>query len=134
MAQILDYLAIPEFDVLPGADFLATQIFVAGGKGIVSGPAGIFPEPFMALWNAWQSKDYKALLYWQEIIMQISQIIEHGARLDLLKGLMAKRIAEVGKVRSPVMAASEQELELIQKILLDVLKATTLEEDAYAWL
>ena len=134
MAQILDYLAIPDFDVIPGADFLATQIFVAGGKGIVSGPAGIFPEPFVALWNAWQSKDYETMLYWQGIIMQMSRLISHGGRLDILKGLMSKRLSGIGKVRAPLLAASLGELEPLQNNLQNLLKTTTLHEDAYNWL
>jgi len=134
MAQILDYLAIEDFDVIPGADFLATQIFVAGGKGIVSGPAGIFPEPFVALWEAWQAKDYGAMLYWQGIVMQISRIISHGGRLDILKGLMAKRLEGIGEVRAPLRVASSGELEPIQNSLHSLLKETTLQEDAYNWL
>lgn len=134
MAQILDYLAIPDFDVLPGADVLATQILIAGGKGIVSGPAGIFPEPFVALWAAWQSKDYEALLYWQGVIMQISRLIAHGGRLDLLKGLMAKRVTGVGEVRPPLLSVSSEELETLQRKLRHLLTETSLPEDAYSWL
>lgn len=134
MAQILDYLAIPDFTVLPGADLLATQALIAGAKGIVAGPANVFPEPYMALWNAWQNKDYEKLLYWQNVIMQMSRLIAHGGRLDLLKGLMAKRVDGIGKVRSPLMAASEEEFVVLQAKLQDVLIATTLEEEAYTWL
>ncbi len=134
MAQILDYLAIPNFSVLPGADLLATQALLAGAKGIVAGPAGIFPEPYMALWSAWQSKDYQALLYWQNVIMQISRLIAHGARLDLLKGLMAKRIAGIGTVRLPLLPATTQELEPLQGKLRDILRATKLNEETYNWL
>ena len=134
MAQILDYLAIADFDVLPGADLLATQALLAGAKGIVAGPAGIFPEPYMALWAAWQNKDYKALLYWQSIIMQISQLIAHGGRLDLLKALMARRVPEMGEVRPPLLAASAEELGVMQSKLRDILIASSLHEEAYAWL
>lgn len=134
MAQILDYVAIPDFDVLPGADVLATQILVAGGKGIVSGPAGIFPEPFVALWDAWQNKDYETMLYWQGIIMQLSRLISHGGRLDILKALMAKRIDGIGEVRAPLLAVAEGELEPIQSNLHQLLSSTTLDKDAYNWL
>lgn len=134
MPQILDYLAIPEFAVLPGADLLATQALNAGVKGIVAGPAGIFPEPYMELWNAWLAKDHKALLYWQSVITQISQLIAHGGRLDLLKGLMAKRVEGIGSVRGPLLPASKEELELLQGELCEVLKVTPLNEDAYSWL
>lgn len=134
MAQILDYLAIPGFAVLPGADLLATQVLIAGAKGIVAGPAGVFPELYMALWDAWDSKDYKAMFYWQRIIMKLSRLIAHGGRLDLLKGLMAKRLEGVGEVRLPLIAAPQEELETLQGHLRNLLKATTLEESAYAWL
>ena len=134
MAQILDYLTIPNFAVLPGADLLATQALIAGAKGIVAGPANIFPELYMAFWNAWQNKDYQKLLHWQKVIMQVSWLIAHGGRLDLLKGLMAKRVAEVGTVRPPLTAVSKEELEPLQNSLRDLLTATTLQEDAYIWL
>ncbi len=134
MPQILDYLAIPDFAVLPGADLLATQALNAGVKGMVAGPAGIFPEPYMELWNAWLAKDYKSMLYWQAVITQISQLIAHGGRLDLLKGLMAKRVEGIGIVRGPLLPASKEELELLQGELREVLMNTTLTEDAYSWL
>lgn len=134
MAQILDYLAVPNFAVLPGADLLATQVLVAGAKGIVAGPAGVFPEPYMALWNAWKSQDYGALLYWQNVVMQLSRLLAHGARLDLLKGLMARRVSGVGKVRPPLMVVPPQELRALQAKLRGILMATTLEENAYSWL
>ena len=134
MAQILDYLAIPDFTVLPGADLLATQALLAGAKGIVAGPAGIFPEPYIALWNAWQNEDYKALLHWQKVIMQLSRLIAHGGRLDLLKGLMATRLDGVGEVRPPLLAATPHELKNLRKQLRDLLSTTTLNEGAYSWL
>ncbi|MEZ4607382.1 MAG: dihydrodipicolinate synthase family protein [Deinococcales bacterium] len=121
MGQILDYIAIAHFDVLPGADLLATRALLAGAKGIVAGPAGIFPEPYIALWQAWQDQDHQTLLYWQKVIMQLSRLIAHGGRFDLLKGLMAKRLAGIGKVRSPLLAASSQELEGLQQQLKAVL-------------
>ncbi len=134
LAQILDYLAVPNLDVLPGADLLATQALLAGAKGIVAGPAGVFPEPYMAFWNAWQAKDATDLLYWQNILMQLSRIIHHGGRLDILKALASLRLPSLGKVRSPLSAINPKELELIRISLKEVLKATKLSEEAYHWL
>lgn len=134
LAQILDYLAISDFDVLPGADLLALQALLAGAAGIVAGPAGAFPEPYMALWHAWQAKDHDSLLYWQKVLMRISQLVFHGGRLDILKALAARRITGLGSVRSPLMATESQELEQIRRGLKEVLTATTLNSDAYDWL
>lgn len=134
LAQILDYLAVPNLDVLPGADLLATQALLAGAKGIVAGPAGVFPEPYMAFWNAWQAKDSTGLLYWQNILMQLSRIIHHGGRLDILKALAALRLPNIGSVRSPISAINPKELELIKSNLKEVLKASKLSEAAYSWL
>lgn len=134
LAQILDYLAVPNLDVLPGADLLATQALLAGAKGIVAGPAGVFPEPYMAFWDAWQAKDKASLLYWQSVLMQLSRLIKHGGRLDILKALAARRIPGLGIVRSPLTTLQSQELEPLRRGLKEVLKATHLSEEAYDWI
>ncbi|MEM6431401.1 MAG: dihydrodipicolinate synthase family protein [Deinococcota bacterium] len=134
LAQILDYLAVPNLDVLPGADLLATQALLAGAKGIVAGPAGVFPEPYMAFWAAWQAKDHAHLLYWQNILMQLSHLIAHGGRLDILKALAALRLPGLGTVRSPLAAIQADELEHLRHSLKEVLSTTHLSEEAYNWL
>lgn len=134
LAQLLNLLAVPEVRVLPGADHLIVQTLQAGAAGFVSGPASVLPEPYVALWEAWENKDYAALLYWQDVIVKVSKLVHFGARIDLLKALAAHRLPGIGSVRAPLMTTDGEELARVRVGLQRVLTATSLSEEAYGWL
>lgn len=134
IAQLLELLAIPDFVVLPGADLLAIPALEAGAAGMVSGPAGIFPEPYVALWEAWQARDYAAVVAWQQVIRIISRAVQHGARIDLLKALADLRLSGVGSVRAPLSRPNSDELSALRTKLHTLLAATPLASTGYQWL
>ena len=134
MAHLLELLAIPDFTVVIGADLLATLAFQAGATGMVSGPAGVMPEPYTALWKAHEKNDLAAMSYWQGVIMKISRLVHHGGRIDVLKALITRRIPEMGGVRPPQSPTSSEELEAIRGGLKSILQETPLQPEAYAWL
>lgn len=134
VAQLLNLLSIPGFRVVPGADQLIVQTLQAGAPGFVSGPAGVLPEPFVALWDAWLAQDAQAVLYWQEVTLGVSRILHYGARIDLLKAVASRRVPGIGPVRRPLQAAGTEQVAQACSRLRRLLEATTLPEEAYAWL
>lgn len=134
MVRLLQYLAIPNFIVLPGADLLALPGLQAGAAGVVSGPAGIFPEPYVAMWNAWKEQDHASLGYWYGLILKLVALVEYGARLDIFKALAQRRVRGVGAVRPPLSQAPPAQLEAMTQALYRLLHDSRLNEEAYAWL
>lgn len=134
IGQILELLAIQDFDVLPGADLLAIPALEAGAAGMVSGPAGIFPEPYVALWKAWKEKDHASVVSWQGVIRIISRAVHHGGRIDVLKALADLRLQGIGAVRSPLSQPEEKEFRAIRDNLYAQLSTTSLAAESYEWL
>lgn len=134
IGQLLGLLEIPEFAVVPGADHLIVQMLQLGAPGFVSGPASVLPEPYVALWKAWQAKDAEGVLEWQHVIMRYSKAVRFGARIDLLKALAAKRLGYLGSVRAPLSAANDELLAPLCSSLKRVLAESSLPEEAYGWL
>lgn len=134
MAQLLDLLKIPNFRVVIGADPLALPAFLAGAVGMVSGPAGVLPEPYVALWRAWKGGEHEALLRWQGVVLGISRAVHHGARIDLLKALANRRWGGMGSPRPPLLPPEAEELEAVCRELQDLLAGALLPEETYAWL
>jgi dihydrodipicolinate synthase/N-acetylneuraminate lyase len=134
IGHLLELLAIPNLVVLPGADLLAIPALEAGAAGMVSGPAGIFPEPYVALWEAWQARDYAAVIAWQQVIRIISRAVQHGARIDLLKALADLRLPGTGSVRAPLSRPDDDELRALRAKLYTLLATTPLPKPSYEWL
>jgi 4-hydroxy-tetrahydrodipicolinate synthase len=102
MAHLLDYLTLEGFAVLSGSDVLAAAAVQAGAVGIVSGLAGVVPEPFVAMWGAWRRGDQKAFLNCYEVILRVAPILQHGAQFSLLKGIASRQASvDLGPARPP---------------------------------
>lgn len=122
MQRLLAYLELPDVTVLSGSDVLAGAALAAGAHGIVSGLAGVAPQPFVELWNAHREGDAARMLSAYRRVMQVATALKHGTQLALLKALASERIAAVdtlspagsrraspflGPARSPLCAAPE---------------------------
>ena len=49
--RTLEYLEIPNFSVLHGCDKMFAELLLMGCDGTVSGVAGVFPQPFVAVYE-----------------------------------------------------------------------------------
>jgi dihydrodipicolinate synthase/N-acetylneuraminate lyase len=134
MAHLLELLSVPDFDVVIGADLLAVPALQAGAVGLVSGPAGVFPELYVAFWRAWKRQAYDAALQLQEVILHVSRRVHHGARIDLLKALAEHRWGGMGSVRPPLLPPPREELTALCRELKEVLARSTLPSETYRWL
>jgi dihydrodipicolinate synthase/N-acetylneuraminate lyase len=130
---VLELLETP-LDIVIGNDLAALVSLRAGAKGMVSGPANVFPEPYVALYNAQQAGDAATALAMQDAIVAISHQVGHGARMDVLKGLAELRWGSVGGMRSPHQTLDLDERNHIVDGLYKALMQTSLEASAYNWL
>jgi len=130
---VLELLHTP-LDVLIGNDLGGLLALRSGAVGMVSGPANVFPEPYVAMYKALQRHDPETALAMQDAIAVISHHVQHGARMDILKGLADMRWGEMGSMRPPHRNHEPDTLKQIAAHLHEDLRETVLPERAYGWL
>ncbi|MEM7738906.1 MAG: dihydrodipicolinate synthase family protein [Deinococcota bacterium] len=130
---VLELLETP-LDIVVGNDLAALLSLRAGAKGMVSGPANVFPEPYVALYKAHQEDDAATALAMQDVIAIISHHVGHGARMDILKGLADLRWGGLGGMRPPHQDLDLDERNRLVNGLYKALMQTSLDTSAYNWL
>ncbi len=98
--------AAPEdFVVFSGNDVTFGWLIRHGGHGIVSGVSSVYPEPFVALREAFVAGDEAAAADAEAQIGEVVAAVKAGSLTHLKAGLIARGIA-AGPVRSVVEPAS----------------------------
>ena len=79
----------PDFAMLVGPEEITGECVLLGAQGGINGGANMFPELYVAMYNAASARDINRVLELQQLIMQISTTIytvgRHGS--SYLKGL-----------------------------------------------
>lgn len=79
----------PDFAMLVGPEEITGECVLLGGHGGINGGANMFPELYVAMYDAARNRDIERVLQLQQLIMQISSSIytvgKHGS--SYLKGL-----------------------------------------------
>ena len=81
----------PEFKIFVGPEELLAETLKIGGDGGVTGGANLFPKLYVALYEAFQKKEYDTVKKFQETILFLSNnLYQHGTyQSSYLKGLKA---------------------------------------------
>lgn len=111
MLRTLEYLAIPDFSVLHGCDKLFSSLLMMGCDGTVSGVAGVFPEPFAAVYRAWQEKDIEKMQRWQKICVRFCDLLRCGSNMSYFKEALKLRGIPAGGMRLPQRDLERAEVE-----------------------
>lgn len=117
MLRTLEYLNVPGLGVLHGCDKLFSSLLMMGCAGTVSGVAGVFPEPFVKVWNAWNAQDILAMQHWQRICIAFCDLLRCGSNMSYFKEALRMRGLPVGGMRRPQQdLGKEQIAELEEKL------------------
>lgn len=109
LGAAIDILAqTPRLQVIQGSDGLILPALAMGAQASVSGNANVFPELFVALWDAYWAGDLAAARAAQERINTVRRILKDGADLSLFKAVLARRGLPVGGVRAPLRGAEPE--------------------------
>lgn len=109
---VLDILALcPHLHVILGNDGLIVPALTMGVDASVSGNANVFPELFVALFEAFWSGDMAAARAAQERVNVVVRVLKDGADLSLFKAILARRGLPVGGVRMPRLNAPSSEVQ-----------------------
>ncbi len=122
LSQLLDYLKIraPAFNVVVGSDGLIFPALAMGIRASISGNANVFPEVFVALFEAFKNGDYGACRAIQEKINGLARLMGYGRDLSLFKKILGKRGVPVGDVRAPLQETTPNEVESCAKALREL--------------
>ena len=114
LAQTIEYASFKDgsgFQVAQGADGLLVAGLAVGIEATVSGNANVFPEPAVAVFEAWWRGDPAAARAAQQRLDSVRRPLRDGLDLSLFKRVLAARGVPVGDVRAPLRRASEAEVE-----------------------
>lgn len=118
-ARILEYLKTGgyDFSVLVGPDKLFLPYMLIGCQGTVSGTAAVFPEPFVAIYNAYQQGDYEKALRLQRQANELIDILKGGSDMSYFKEGQKLRGLNGGFMRRPLLDMTEQERQALEEQL-----------------
>lgn len=109
-----------DFSAAVGGDGLILMAASMGIDAFISGNANVFPELFVALYNAASQGQIEEARALQKKVNHVRRILRDGGDLSLFKGIMAKRGLNMGQVRPPLLAASNSYLDQCQQELANL--------------
>lgn len=113
MERTKQYCAIDGLSVLHGTDILYPEMMAIGCDGVVSGLSGAYPEPFANQVASYKKDDNQAVLQWQKIAQQVSELTNRG-NISQIKYVISQRGIPVGDIRLPALPPSEETKEKIR--------------------
>ncbi|WP_075558206.1 MULTISPECIES: dihydrodipicolinate synthase family protein [Parabacteroides] len=115
----------PEFTLLCGPEEMTAEVVLMGGHGGVNGGANLFPELYVALYDAAANKDFEKLAELQQQVLKISLSLYNIGKYasSYIKGV--KTALNLMGVCSDYMAEpfhkfKETEREIVRKSLMDL--------------
>lgn len=118
--RTVDYLNIENFSVLHGCDRVFLSLLVMGCDGTVSGVAGVFPEPFVALYKAYKEGDLVLAGKLQKLCVKFCDTLRCGTNMSYFKEALKMRGIDAGYMRKPQLDLPEEEVAEL-KLLLEQL-------------
>lgn len=124
--RTIDYLSINRhnFSVLQGCDRALSAMLALGCEGTVSGVAGIFPEPFVKVYEAFLQNNIKQMQYWQSICIRFCDILKCGNNMSYFKEALAFRGLTSAYMRLPQLSIDSHERELLESRLHEICRQT----------
>jgi dihydrodipicolinate synthase/N-acetylneuraminate lyase len=113
--RLNDYLAVNdhEFSVVPGADRLFLPALAMGCDGVVSGVSCVYPEPFVAVYEAFQANDIPKARKLQRIANEYCNALKSGSNMSFFKEGLRIRGIDVGIVKLPQLELLDEELKAL---------------------
>lgn len=119
--RTIDYINIDDsFSVLHGCDRAMVSMLAAGCRGIVSGVAGVFPEPFVAAYQAYIKGDQESAKRYQQICIRYVDALKSGSNMSYFKEGLKIRGIDAGHMRRPQLDILESEKERLREELVEI--------------
>ena len=105
------------YAVFIGNDSFVVDGLTAGAKGVVSGNASAFPDPFVELYAAFKEGDFERAQQLQSDIIYIAQTVGAGKYLAYYKNALKSRGIDVGTVRLPHRDLQKDEKKRLKELM-----------------
>jgi dihydrodipicolinate synthase/N-acetylneuraminate lyase len=117
LIRFQDYIEVggPDFTPCFGVDELMLGGLALGSKAQISGNANSFPEPFIQLFDAFQSGNIKLAQQLQQVVNAIVGLHHAGQTTAFFKATLKMRGISTGRVRPPMRELDAEELEEVTK-------------------
>lgn len=122
MIRTNEYLTINEgnFSVMHGADRLMLPVLAMGCDGVISGVSCVYPEPFVAVYKAYQEKDLDKAREMQRIAIRYCEVLKSGSNMSYFKEALKLRGIDAGFMRAPQLDLPEEEVRDLQRKLSEL--------------
>ncbi|MFD1415801.1 dihydrodipicolinate synthase family protein [Oceanobacillus jeddahense] len=120
--RVAEYKTInnADFSVVPGADKLFLPGLSLGCDGVVSGVSCVYPEPFVAVYQAYLDRDMEKAQKLQRFAAKYCEVLRGGANLSVFKEALKYRGLSAGDVRGPQLKISDSEIAELYKDLTEL--------------
>ncbi len=121
--RVNEYLRINggDFSVVIGADRLLVAGLTIGCDGTVSGVACVCPEPYVALYRAFQEGDLAKAMRVQKTANEIAELLRNGSNMAYFKAALKVRGIDAGHMRRPLLDLEAREAEELSSRLGELL-------------
>ena len=118
--RTIDYIGVNEgdFSVLHGLDRAFVSLLALGCDGTVSGIAGVFPEPFAAVYSAWKKGQWEEARQLQKVCIRFCDALKRGSNMSYFKEALKMRGIQAGYMRAPQLDLTAVEIESLREELL----------------
>jgi len=99
----------PDFKIVVGFDIAFLPALIAGIDGTVSGPAAVFPEPFVKTYQYFKANDIEKAKKSFELLLASSESVGEGYDISVLKKALSYRGFGNGNMRKPLKAFDDPE-------------------------
>ncbi|XEC97724.1 dihydrodipicolinate synthase family protein [Paenibacillus tarimensis] len=109
-----------DFSVMHGTDRLFLAALAMGCDGTISGVSCVYPEPFVALYNAFKAKDLEKARKMQKIAVQYCEALRNGSNMAFFKEALKWRGIDAGHMRAPQLDLTAEEVNTLQTKLSEL--------------
>lgn len=120
--RTIDYTAVHNgrFSVLHGLDRAFVSLLALGCDGTVSGIACVFPEPFVKVFDAYQSGDLQAAQQLQKVCIRFCDTLKRGSNMSYFKEALKMRGLNAGFMRKPQLDLEAAEIQQLRSELMSI--------------
>jgi 4-hydroxy-tetrahydrodipicolinate synthase len=114
-----EYLGINggDFSVMQGSDRLFLAALALGCEGVISGVSCVFPEPFVAVYNAYLENNLDKARALQKTAVTYCEALKNGSNMSYFKEALKWRGIDAGVMRVPQLDLTHAEItELYQRL------------------
>jgi len=105
------------FAVVPGTDRLFLSELAMGCAGVVSGISCVYPEPFVAVYNAFLKNDIAGARKYQRIATRYCEVLRNGSNMSYFKVALGMRGIDAGVMKAPQLDLTQDEIRIFKQEL-----------------